>query len=133
MLDSSRTQQLVVIIGEGSVFDEGVAKLLTNGTRFLVVLTKYTSGPALLNMLEQDCPDVVVICQALTLDTAQILDQISSLPRALSMLTIVLRVNDEVIDVYANPGLVARRKPERIVVASEAALINVVRRVHEGR
>jgi hypothetical protein len=65
------------------------------------------------------------------LDAARILALISSQAMLMRLLVVVIRLNNNVIDVYEKPWIVAGRmhfKPKRIIAETEDDLLNAVRR-----
>ena len=136
MLQLAFAQQRVSIVGEGSLFDEGVAHLLADRTNFLVSRAIYSDEHAFLNIIKQDPPDVILVCESGSLDPARILDIVSSHAMMMRLLVVVIRLYNNVIDVYESHMVVAGKmyfKPQRIIAETENDLLNAVRRKHNGQ
>ena len=132
MLESNFNQKQILIVGDGSIFDEGVTRLLTQATNLLVSHPIYSDDLAFLNIIKMDNrPDVILVCEFSSLDTAHILNSVSSHPTVMGLPFVVVRNSDTVIDVYARPIIVAGKmssKPRQIIVTKVDDLLNVVRR-----
>jgi len=134
MSDSNFTQQHVFIVGEDSLFDEGVTNLLAQQTDLLLSHAKFSDERVFLDTIKQELPDVILVCESGSLDAARILDLVSSqtmLRRLLLVVIIVIRLHNNVIDVYERPKIVAGKinfKPRRIIAQTENDLLNIVSR-----
>ena len=133
MLDSNFTQQRVFIVGEDLLFDEGVTHLLAQRTDLLVSRAKFSDEIVFLNTIEQDLPDVILVCEFGSLDTVRILDLVSSHALVMRLLVVVIRLYNNVIEVYERQMIVAGKmhfKPHRIIAETEDDLLNAIRRKH---
>ena len=74
MLQSNLTERRVFVVGNGSLFDEGVIHLLTHETDLIVSRAIYSDNLAFQRMIRQDQPDVLLVCESNTMDTERILD-----------------------------------------------------------
>ncbi len=134
MSDSNFTQQHVFIVGEDLLFDEGVTNLLAQRTDLLLSHAKFSDERVFLNTVKQELPDVIVVCESGSLDVARILDLVSSqalLMRLLLAVIVVIRLHNNVIDVYERPKIAAGKinfKPRRIIAQTENDLLNIVSR-----
>ena len=134
MSDSNFTQQHVFIVGEDSLFDEGITNLLAQQTDLLLSHAKFSDERVFLDTIKQELPDVILVCESGSLDAARILGLVSSqtmLRRLLLVVIIVIRLHNNVIDVYERPKIVAGKinfKPRRIIAQTENDLLNIVSR-----
>jgi hypothetical protein len=134
MSDSNFTQQHVFIVGEDSLFDEGVTNLLAQQTDLLLTHAKFSDEHVFLDTIKQELPDVILVCESGSLDAARILDLVSSqalLVRLLLVVIVVIRLHNNVIDVYERPNIVAGKinfKPRQIIAETENDLLNIVSR-----
>jgi hypothetical protein len=134
MSDSNFTHQSVFIVGGDSLFDEGITHLLAQQTDLLVSRLKFFNERSFLIAVKQNLPDVILVCESESLDAAHILALLSSqtiLTRLLLAVIVVIRLNNNVIDVYERPRIVAGKinfKPRRILVETENDLLNIVSR-----
>jgi len=131
-LDSIYTQPHVLVVGDGSLFHESVTFLLaTHGTNLFVSQAIYSNEQDVLNMIKRDQPDVILVSESRELDTARILDLVSSDPVAMRLPIVVARLSANEIDVYERPSLSAGEmsaKPERIIARTADDLLNVLRK-----
>ena len=135
MSQSSFTQQRVFIVGDGSLFDEGIMQLLTHGTNLFVSHTIYSDDLTFLNINEWDRPDVILINEPGSLNVERILKFISSHPIVKELLIIVVRLWNSVIDIYEmsifDAGNVYRIS-RQIIAATVDDLINVVNSISDS-
>ena len=126
MLTSNFTQQSVFIVGEGSLLDDGITQLLTTKTNSLVSRAVYSDEFA----IKSNQSDVILICESGSMDTTHILDLIFSQSMATRLLIMIIRLRNNVIDVYARPIFVAGKMsnyPQRIVARTGDDLLNALR------
>ena len=125
MLNSSPTQNRVFIVGECVLFDDGITQLLEHNTNSLVSRAIYSDE----NAIKSNQSDVILICESGSMDTTHILDLIFSQSMATILLILIIRLRNNVIDVYARPAFVAGRmsdSPQRIVARTGDDLLNVL-------
>ena len=137
MLDSNFTQQRVLVVGEDSLFDQGVTRFLAQRTDFVLSRTKFSGEHVFPNTIKQDdLPDVILVCESGLLDTTHILDLISSHAMAMKLLVVVIRLRNNVIDVYERPmnvaGMMMYIKSQQIIAGTKDDLLNVIRRKHKA-
>ena len=116
MLHSNFTQR-VIIVGDGSLFDEGIAKMLTNRTHLLLSRAICSNDFISLDNINSDQLDVILICESDLLEAAHIFDLVLSHPMAKGLRIVVIRLRNNVIDVYPRKTFVAGKisaKPRRI-------------------
>lgn len=126
------TQQRVCIVGEGSMFDEGVSLLLQRDTNLRVSRAMYSDDLAFLKTIEWDQPDVMLVCESDSLHTERLLSLVSLQPVML-LLIVIVRLSNNVIDVYAKPTNIhgeLSHRPQSIVARNGRDLLNVLRRNH---
>jgi hypothetical protein len=113
MLDVQPTQKCIAIIGNGSLFDEGIAEWLTRDTSFRVSHIVYPGDGSFLNLIKRDRPDAILICESGMLGIEPILDSLSTDPIAIGLLILAIRLSHPVIEVYERPGVKAGGIPHR--------------------
>ena len=126
MLNSNFTQQSVFVVGESSLLDDGITQLLTTRTNSLVSRAVYSDELA----IKSNQSDVILICESGSMDTTHVLDLIFSHPVTAILLIMIIRLRNNVIDVYARPAFVAGRisnSPQRIVARTGDDLLNALR------
>ena len=130
MCNSNLISRRVFIVGDDSMFDEGVAHLLAFGKDMSVSGMKYTDDLAFLDIITQNQPDVVVLNEATSLDPVRILKLLCSSPSFAGLRVIVIRLTSSMIDVYEIPKqVVAREVSERrqFFITRSDELVSVVR------
>ena len=133
MLQSDVAQQRVFIVGDGSLFDEGVTQLLADDANLVVSRAIYSDNLAIQNMIDRDQPDVILVCESCSQDTARILDLAASHPKSMGLRIVVIRLSNNVVDEYERPIFVEEKisyNPRKIIVKTGNQLINTVRRKH---
>lgn len=116
---SSLSARRVFIVGNDSLFEEGITNLLSFGTDLAVSGTKYTDDPALLAAVIQHRPDVIVVNESMPFDAAHILDLIFSTPTLTALYVVIVRLGSNMVDVH--------EMPKRLSVTKRDDLISVVR------
>ena len=131
MPDSNLPQPRVVIVGDGSLFDDGITQLLAEKTNLLVSHTIFSNDVAFLNTIKRDQPNVILVCESGSLDTAQVIDSISIDPIMLGLCIFVIRLSSPVIDVYEGPilnaGKISSYRPRSILASTANDLISILR------
>ena len=126
MLTSNFTQQSVFIVGEGSLLDDGITQLVATKTNSLVSRAVYSDEFA----IKSNQSGVILICESGSMDTTHVLDLIFSQSMATILLILIIRLRNNVIDIYARPAFVAGRmsnSPQRIVARTGDDLLNAMR------
>jgi len=127
MLNSTTTQKRVFIVGECVLFDDGITQLLEHKTNSLVSRAVYSDE----NAIKSNQSDAVLICESGSVDTSHILNLISSHGMATLLLIMIIRLRNNVIDIYARPIFVEGRvsgSPQRIVARTGDDLVNALKR-----
>lgn len=96
---SDQSTQRVLIFGE-SIFEEGIANLLTDGADLLVSSAKYTDDLAFLDEIAQKRPDVILLNESMPQNTVRILKLLFSIPSLAGLRVIIVRLSDNLVDVY---------------------------------
>ena len=129
MLDSNSTPSDVLIIGEGSLFDEGIAALLQRSTSLAVLHVVYSDEPALMKVVQRAEPDVILVCQSGSLNTKRIVDSISINPLMLGLCIFVVRLSSPIVDIYQQPiqdGGKTFHPPRNVLAWTTNDLINIL-------
>ncbi len=120
----------IFILG-ASIFEEGIAHLLKFSTDLQVSGAKYTNDGMFLEDIIQAQPDVILLNESGTLDPAHIFDILFSVPPLAGRRVIIVRLTNNLIDVYDFPyRRNLRRLPKRrqfIVTKREDLLIYCVK------
>lgn len=136
MLPMETIQQHVLIVGDGTLFDEGVTYLLTHGDNVRVTHATYSDDPLFLNSIQITQPDVILVSESGSLVAEHILSLISSHSIVMGLPIIIVRLSNNMIEVYDKPVFVAGRmssKPQRISIGTWDDLLSVVRRTHKAQ
>lgn len=118
MLHSALTTQRIFIVGDNSLFEEGITHLLTIETGLLVSNVKYTSDLSFMDMIAQNQPDVILLNESTMLDSAHILELLFSIQLLTALCIIVVRLDNSIVDVY--------EMPKRFVITKRDELVSVV-------
>jgi hypothetical protein len=102
MLHSNLSPQRVLIFGS-SIFEEGIAHLLTRGANAEVSCSGYTNELAFLVEIVHSCPDVVMLNDNTPLNKSHIFKLLFSIPSLVGLRIIVTRLGNNLIDVYLKP------------------------------
>ena len=132
MLHPNFIQERVFVIGDGSLFDEGITNLLKYEINLIVSHAIYSEDLAFLKRINADPPDVILVCESVLLDTARLLESISSQPKLRSLI-VVARLYNNMVEVYANPILTEGKissKPQQFIVKKRDDLLNIVKGKH---
>lgn len=133
MLPSKSTQH-VVVVGDGSLLDEGITQLLRQGADLLISHAIYSDDHFFLNSIEQAQPDMILVSESGAFGVEHILYLFSSHLIVKGLPIVVVRRCESMLDVYENPTFVAGRiscQPERISVRTGADLLSVVKRQYK--
>ncbi len=109
MLQTDLIQQRVTIVGQGLLLDDGVEHLLKLQRPNLIVSHVIYSSKLTFLIYAMPQPDVILIVESSDMDTAHILDLLSSWPFVTKLRIIVIRLRNNIIDVYEEVKLVAGR------------------------
>ncbi len=109
MLRSNLSPQRVLIFGS-SIFEEGIAHLLTREANAEVSCSGYINELEFLVEVAHNCPDVVVLNDNTPLNKAYIFKLLFSIPSLAGLRIIVTRLGNNLVDVYL--------KPEQVVIRS---------------
>ena len=129
MPHSNLSTQRVLILG-ASIFEEGIAHLLTNRPDLQVSCARYTDDLAFLDDIVQNRPDVILLNESIPLNPARIFNLLFSVPSLAGLRVIIARLGNNMMDVYAMPKqAVARTVYERqqFAVTKRDELVAVVR------
>ena len=125
-------QRVFVVGRSGSVFEEGIAHLLLSRTDWQVFRVTYSDDDSFLEEVVQDRPDVILVNETVLPDVARTLELLSAMPSA-DLRVIVMRPNDNAIDVYARPSQIAATaayEKHKVVITGVEDLIDLVTRHH---
>jgi len=119
MQHSNLPSRRVFIIGDNSLFGEGIAHLLTVETGLQVSNVKYINDLAFLDMVTQNRPDVILLNESASCDSAHILELLFSTPSLTALYVIVFRLSTSMVDVF--------EMPKRFTITERDELVAVVR------
>ena len=109
MKSSNLSPQRIFILGT-SIFEEGIAHFLKVGTDLHVTGMKYTSDIAFIEDIKQNQPDVILLNESIPLNSTRILNMLFSLPCLTGRRVIIVRLNNNIIDVYDFPKQIILKK-----------------------
>lgn len=103
MLHSNLLTQHVFIVGSGSMFEDGITRLLIYKTGLQISVTKYINDLWFMDAVVQNQPDVLLVIESDSLDSNHLLELLTSTPLSAELRVMVMRFSDLVIDVYEIP------------------------------
>ena len=116
--------QRVCIVGEVSLFEEGITNLLTLGTDLSISNVKYTDDSTLLTSIDEAQPDVIILNESTLPNHAHILEMLLSNQTLTAMFAIVIRLSSSVVDVYNMPKRFAITKSDELVAVVRGNFID---------
>ena len=103
MDQSPLSNRHVFIVGEDVLFDEGIAHLLTTRTEMRISREKYKDDSWLVNSVLQNHPDIVLLAESDALGSTRLLDLIFSIPLLENLWVVIVRLENNVVNVYEYP------------------------------
>lgn len=119
VLPATISARRVFIVGNDSLFEEGLANLLSSGTDLSISSTKYKDDHSLLEEIALYQPEVIVVNESMPHDSAHILDLIFSTTSVTAQYVMVVRLGSDIVDIH--------EMPKRVSVTRRAELVSVVR------
>jgi len=130
MLQTHPLNQRVFIVGNSSLFEEGITSLLTLEIGLQVSSIKYTNDHALLDHIAQHRPQVIILNESSLVDPMYILELIFSSISLAGLCIIIMRLTDNMVDVYNMSQKTNARKlckREQVILSKGDDLVAVVR------
>jgi hypothetical protein len=130
MLQTHPLNQRVFVVGNNSLFEEGVSHLLTLEIGLQVSSIKYTDDLTLMAHIATHRPQVIILNESSLADPLCLLDRLCDVPWLMGVCIIIMRLADNIIDVYdVSPNLDVRRLVERqqFTLSKRDDLVAVVR------
>lgn len=106
----------VLVVENGSLLDEGVKSLLRRKTALKVSGVTYADEATLLKDISQLSPDVIVLNEAGPVDSVQICKLLKSLSAPTAWCVIVVRPDDNRIDLYKKQSVIASKSNDLIAL-----------------
>ena len=103
MDQSPLSNRHVFIVGEDVLFDEGIAHLLMTRTEIRISREKYKDDLWLANSVLQNHPDIILLAESDSLGSTRLLDLIFSIPLLEILWVVIVRLENNVVDVYEYP------------------------------
>ena len=129
MLRSNFPFQRVFIVGAGSMFEEGILCLLTFDSDLQVSGSGYNDDASFLSDITQLQPDVILLNESTPLNPARLLELLSSIPKNAGRRVIIVRLNNNIIDVYDFPYRALLRKLHKrwqFIITKREDLIDII-------
>jgi hypothetical protein len=130
MLQTHPLKQRVFIVGDNSLFEEGVSHLLALEIGLQVSSIKYTDDLVLMENIAKHRPQVIILNESSLVDPLHLLEQLSEIPWLVGVCIIIMRLADSIVDVYdMSQRLTARKSVERqqYILSKRDDLVAVVR------
>ena len=103
----NKPRRRVLVVGFGSLLEQGVQSLLAQEPEVQVWEVKYTDEVAFLLDVVQTRPDVILFHETGALDSDRIFDLLRAIPTRETLRVIILRSSSPVIDVYEKRTIAA--------------------------
>ena len=120
----------IFIVGDDSIFEEGITHLLIRGTGMQVSSAKYIDDPAFLEAITKSQPDIILLNESALLDSAHFLELLFSSPSLAGSCVIVIRLTDILVDVYKMPKKILTgriQRQQQVIVTKHEDLVDIVR------
>ncbi len=108
--------QRIVIVGSGSVLEQGVENLLGQEPDLQVSGVAYADDATFLEDVSHMRPDVILLNAAGPLDSMRIFELLKDHPGLASLRVIVVRPDDNTIEEYERRSLTATRSADLVAV-----------------
>jgi DNA-binding NarL/FixJ family response regulator len=112
----NRVNRRVLVMENGSLFDEAMKALLTHDTGLTVSGVAYADETTFLNDVSRMSPDVIVLNDAGPLDAAQLCKLLEHIPARGALWVIVVRSDDNLIDLYKKQSVVASQSRDLLAL-----------------
>jgi hypothetical protein len=120
----------VYILGDGLLFDEIIAHMLTSITCLRVISRVYDSETVFLTDVDLHQPDVILLNESELFDFEQILASLLKVSLTTDLRVILVGLNDNIINIYDLPACQKNRwsavPPVRMVITSSNELLDLV-------
>jgi hypothetical protein len=119
MSTSSRTPRRVLVIGDNTLLQEGIASSLMAELNLEVSDITYTSDTAFVEVIQDIRPEVVVLKESPSLNLARFFRLMRNVPFEQALRVIVPHVEDKTLDVY---------EKQRVIPTQSKDLVGLIRR-----
>ena len=120
----------VFFVGNNSIFEDGLAHLLTNAINIQVSTARYIDDIWFLDAIAQNQPDVILLSESGVLNSHHLLNLLFSRPALTDLQIIIVRLTDTMVDVYKLPKQIGREivyKQQHFNVTTHDDLIAIIR------
>jgi len=100
----------VLIVGDQTLFEEGISKVLSNDPDLSITCASYTDDVSFLELINRTKPDVIMLNESSSLDLLHILEFLLFYPILENISVIVFRLESNVVDVIDLPRRVQVKK-----------------------
>lgn len=129
MMPPNLLPQRILILGE-SIFEEGIAHMLKVGIDLQVSCARYTDEISFFYDIAYNRPDAILFSETAALNPPDTLKLLYSIPLRNGLRVIIIRLSNNLIDVYTIPKQVVARKiyeRKQFIVTKQEELVAVVR------
>ena len=106
----------VLVVESGSLLDEGVESLLIRETDMQVSGISYADDATFLQDVTHARPDVILLNEDGPLDSARIFELLRDLPGLASLRVIIVRPDDNAIDLYERKQVIATQSDDLLAL-----------------
>ncbi len=115
MLQSHLPIHRVCVVGENTLFEEGIVNMLSLGTKLTVTATKYIDDSAFLDTLALNKPDVILLNETMSYPVSHILELLHFNTTLTALYLIVIRLESNIVDIYSLPRRVVINQRDELV------------------
>lgn len=119
MLYPNLPTRRICIVGDASLFDEGLSHLLNFETSLQISGSEYNDDDSFLEDIIQSQPDVIVLTDSEAINAKHIRELLFSTLSLTALYVIIIRLSNNIVDVY--------EMPKRFVITKRDDLVAVVR------
>jgi hypothetical protein len=112
----------VLIVGNGSLFDEGLKSLLLNRTRLEVSSTTYIDESVFLQQFLDERPEVIVLFEGSPLTVSRILELVRDIPDLAILRIITVLANTSAVELYERQPIAAARSDDLLMLFQPASV-----------
>jgi len=128
MSNSHSSPARIIILGNGSLLDEGVTNILSLHPQLSVTNFPYTDDNTLYDLVNSERPNTVFINESNAFDMGQVIGLIFSVPSASVRCVIVVHAENSRLDVYYRPATrlpVKMYRRKSVMVDTKEEFINL--------
>jgi DNA-binding NarL/FixJ family response regulator len=117
----NQTTKRVMIVGSGSLFDEGLMQLLADKTSLEVSRLAYSTDSAFLQYFQEQRPEVVVLFEGGPLGVKRVFDLIGDTPGLTTLRVITVMAESSTVEIHQN-----RRETQQVQAVKSDVFFSLI-------